>query len=716
METNKKVSKMKKLVFLLIFAVFSLAGFAQIRVLSPIEGTFANRQMLVIDTDADSAGDYYYSLNGSDPEAFGFAYDGPVLIDLDGPVELKIAKSGRTKSEVTVKYTVLPDGAYNSTYASFISSFYDTGILNYTSGSILSIPEELKYSFGLPPDSFLPGRDLSISAASVLNRYIPCTLLDESTGKRWRFIVRTLPQTAGVYSRRDVPFVITDWTTITFTNDNYIYKIDSEYWSLPKNSIQLDRSVSHMIRWQSIDYAEGNPVEFFVLPPEPVLKQTTEPDGSIYFTLEGDASYSLSIMSDSQTDYHELFTELGADTFYGDNVSGTLNIGFFAGAVYQGYVQVPFAISKRPPSTPLIASTSSSFYSREPVTLTITGEDSSELYYAVSEPYTITSASETYSATSEIFDSVRTGDYQRAPSNTFTLDLKPEGSGAVYFKVAAYSQNGKNSGPVSEYSVIIDQYNYYYNSIAEESTADGTSLRPYATFEQCIQGINSGRYACLRVKGPVKVPAGTHYILSNCVFVNEGNASFEFEEGASIVVKSSNVTFEDFVISSVTDYIQVSAGAGAMTEGLIPFFKLEDSVLDINSCQISALFNKDGLFAEAVRSSVNLNATIASVSATSYASFISGIKSKVNIQNSSVNITGQTCVTLSLNQGDVNLINNSFKITGNKGRIAELFAVDGLVRSNMFKASLRGSSNAAAVYTDKNCQVTQENNDSNGWL
>ena len=145
---------MKKLVFLLIFAVFSLAGYAQIKVLSPIEGTFANRQMLVIDTDADSAGDYYYSLNGSDPEAFGFAYDGPVLIDLDGPVELKIAKSGKTKSEVTIKYTVLPDGAYTASYASFISSFFDTGILNYTSGAILSIPQELKYSFGLPPDSF----------------------------------------------------------------------------------------------------------------------------------------------------------------------------------------------------------------------------------------------------------------------------------------------------------------------------------------------------------------------------------------------------------------------------------------------------------------------------------------------------------------------------------------------------------------------------------
>ena len=174
---------MKKLFFFLIFAISSVAFFAQIKVISPIEGTFANRQMLVIDTynseNFNDSGEYYYSLNGSDPETFGFAYDGPVLIDLDGPVELKIAKSGKNKQEVTVKYTVIPDNALTAQYGSFISSFFDTGILNYTSGTILSIPSELKYSFGLPPDSFIPGRDLSISEASVLTRFVPCTLLDE---------------------------------------------------------------------------------------------------------------------------------------------------------------------------------------------------------------------------------------------------------------------------------------------------------------------------------------------------------------------------------------------------------------------------------------------------------------------------------------------------------------------------------------------------------
>ena len=707
---------MKKLFFLLIFAVFSVLCFAQIKVISPIEGTYANRQMLVIDTGATAdsldCGDYYYSLDGSDPQTFGFAYDGPVLIDLDGPVELRISKAGKVKQEVNVKYTVIPDNALTTQYGSFISTFFDSGILNYTSGTILSIPSELKYSFGLPPDSFLQGRDLSISELSVLSRFVPCTLLDEASGKKWRFVIRTLPQSAGVFSRRDVPFTITDWDTITFTNRDYIYKIDSEYWGLPKNSITLDRSVSHMIKWQSLAYEEGNPIDYFVLPPKPELKQEDGDDGSIVFTLEGSDSYTMSVLSSdngNQSQYQELFTQLGVDTFYGDNVSGFMNIGFYANAVYQGMVQIPFSINKRPPSNPVITSSAKSFYSREPVTLSIIGEEYSDLYYAISEPYVITSSSEVYSQSSPIFTSIQVGSYTKADSNKVNLELAPNENGAVYFKVSAFSQNDNNPGHATVYSVIIDQYNYYYNSYADASVADGTSLRPYATFEQCLAAVNKGRYACLRLKGLVKVPMGVHYILSNCVFVNEGDASFEFEQGASIVVRSSNLTIQDFTISSSDDKSIYEI------EDMVPYFKLEDSVLDMNNCQISALFDKNGLFVEANRSSVNIKGTIASVSAGTYGSFISGIRTNVNIQNSSVNVTANTCVTLSLNQGNIYLNNNSFKISGEKGRIAELFAIDGSLVLNSFKSSLRGSSNAEAIYTDKNCTIQFQNNDSYGF-
>ena len=696
---------MKKFVILLISIFFSTAAFAEFKVISPIEGTFANRQMLVLETD--ESGECYYSLNGSDPEAFGFAYDGPVLIDMDGPVEIRIAQTGKRKEETTIKYTVLPDNAFTTSYSAFISSFYDSGILNYTSGSILSIPEDLKYSFGLPPDSFLQGRDLSISQSSVLTRYIPCTLLDEASGKKWRFIIKTFPQTAGVYSRRDVPFVITDWDTITFTNQNYIYKIDSEYWELPKKSIKLDRSVSHMIRWQNLEYMEGNPVDFFVLPPKPELKESTGEDGSLLYTLQGDASYSMSVLSTNGTSvsaaqYQELFTQLGVDTFYGDSVSGTLEIGFYTNSVYQGKINIPFAINKRPPSTPVISSSSAAFYSRESVAITIKGESMSDLYYAVSEPYTITSASETYSADSALFNSIPVNNYKKADSSSLSMVLTPEGNGAVYFKIAAYSKNANNVSAVSTYSVIIDQYNYYYNSFADATIADGTALRPYANFEQCLQAVNKGRYACLRVKGSLVVPTGVNYILSNCLFVNEADASLEFEQGASLVVKNSNLTVQDFTICAAGDGKSVYK-----INGIVPYFKLEDSVLDIQNCQISALFDSNGLFTEAIRSSVNVSGTIASVSASVYASFISGVQTNVNIQNSSINATAATSVVLSLNKGNVNIKNNSFKISGEKGRVAELFAVSGKLEKNNYKASLKNSSNAAPVYTDKECSITQ---------
>ncbi|MBR4790912.1 MAG: hypothetical protein IK024_08500 [Treponema sp.] len=695
---------MKKLIVFIVSIFFSAAAFAQLKVISPIEGTFANRQMLVLETDG--TGECFYSLNGTDPETFGFAYDGPVLIDLDGPVEIRIAKTGKNKEEITVKYTVLPDNAFTASYSSFISSFYDSGILNYTSGSILSIPETLQYSFGLPPDSFLAGRDLSISQSSVLTRYIPCTLLDQANGKKWRFIIKTFPQTAGVYSRRDVPFVITDWDTITFTNENYIYKIDSEYWELPKKSIKLDRSVSHMIRWQNLEYKEGNPIDFFVLPPKPQLEQTTGDDGSLIFNLQGDPSYSMSVLSSGgsgSTSYQELFTQLGVDTFYGDSVSGTLQIGFYTNSVYQGMLEVPFAINKRPPSTPLISTTAASFYSREPVAISIKGETSSDLYYAISEPYTITSASETYSQDSAVFASIRADNFTKADSSSLSFVLSPEGNGAVYFKVAAYSKNEKNIGPVATYGVIIDQYNYYYNSFADASIADGTSLRPYATFDQCIQAINKGRYACLQVKGQLVVPAGVHYIVSNCLFVNEDDASLEFEQGASLVVKNSNLTIENFTICAAGD-----GKALYKIDGIVPYFKLEDSVLDIKNCQIAALFDSNGLFTEAIRSSVNVSGTIASVSASSYASFISGVRTNVNIQNSSINTTAATSVILSLNQGDVYISNNSFKISGEKGRVAEFFAATGTLEKNSYKASLKNASNSAPVYTDSACSITQK--------
>lgn len=55
----------------LSFLIFVLPLSAEINLLSPVKGEWANRQMLVIDNS--DGGDFLYSVDGADPETFGFA-------------------------------------------------------------------------------------------------------------------------------------------------------------------------------------------------------------------------------------------------------------------------------------------------------------------------------------------------------------------------------------------------------------------------------------------------------------------------------------------------------------------------------------------------------------------------------------------------------------------------------------------------------------------
>lgn len=707
----------RKICSLILLASLSVIAFAQnvnskIKVISPVEGSWCNKQMLIIDTQPDC--EYFYSLSGSDPEAFGFIYDGPVLIDMVGEVELQIKMSGKTEKNGTfteslsLNYTVVQDEALGAEYSAFISYFFESGVFNYTSGTDFYIPETLYYSLGLPPDSFIQGDIVRISAKSVLSRNIPCTIWDTQTDKKWRFIIKTFPQSAGVFSRRDVPFYITDWDTITFTNDNLIYKIDSEYWSLPKESRKLDRSVSHMISWQDINYEMGNPVEFFVLPVKPELVVNEEPDGAVSYSVTGDESYRLSLMSGQNTEYQELFSEIGVDTFYGDNVQGKIDIGFFSNSVYQGQVSQDYRIIKRPPSEPVISSSASTFYSRESVTVDILGEEGSDLYVSVSEPFPIENSTLAYLPSSQVFKDVVMQPYTKIEGNEHELLLKPDNEGAFYYRISAYSKNSKNTGKPVEYSVIIDEYNYYFDAESTAEYSDGTVEHPFKDFASCVEFINKGRYACLHVKGNLSIPAGQTTLLSNLTIYNDEDAVLIFPPNSSVIVKDSTLSINKC-------RIQMENNDFYTQNKISPLFKLERSMLDIQGCQASVLCGKNGAFADCYSASVNIMDSIISVSANSYALCVSGVKTKLNIQRSSVNVTADTSVIFSINEGDIIVKTNSFKVIGQKGRIAELFGVYGNVSDNFFKSDLDQVNNTLPIYKDQKTSITEVNNENYGF-
>ena len=111
--------------FLFLLSVFLFPTFSQINLISPIKGTWANKQMLVIQVAENE--EYLYSLDGTDPEEFGFAYDGPVLLDTTGDIKLRIKKLGNSKEEKIVEFSVKTDDGFNKSYEQFISMFLDEG-------------------------------------------------------------------------------------------------------------------------------------------------------------------------------------------------------------------------------------------------------------------------------------------------------------------------------------------------------------------------------------------------------------------------------------------------------------------------------------------------------------------------------------------------------------------------------------------------------------
>ncbi|MDE6720016.1 MAG: chitobiase/beta-hexosaminidase C-terminal domain-containing protein, partial [Treponemataceae bacterium] len=250
---------MKKNIFFAIsfFSFFAAALFAEVTVVNPVPGNFANAQTLVI--EANDGEEIYYSFSGTDPLASGFAYDGPVLLDVTGNVELRVAVISKelSHSEIVIRYAVSPAETKNPEHAEFLSAFESVPIFEYVAGEKISIPFTLEYAFG-SNRIFERGREVSISKNATVERFLPISL--RSGSSEWRYVVHIMPSGFGKLSRREVPFEIVDWTTLVFTDQKKIYSLDGSWWHSANEFVSIDRSVENTVYYQSADYSPENPV------------------------------------------------------------------------------------------------------------------------------------------------------------------------------------------------------------------------------------------------------------------------------------------------------------------------------------------------------------------------------------------------------------------------------------------------------------------------
>ena len=204
----KKTAGFVKIIFFSVFFAVMQMICAQ-EIINPSEGTWANRQVLVLDTGNEY--NAYYSLNGDDPESSGLAYDGPVALDVSGSVKLSVVfvSSAGKKIRKDIAFSVEDSPLPASLDAADFIRKFPNGLINYVAGTELEIPSSLDYGFGKDFDTFEVGRPISVPSDTVLSGYIP--VMFRAEGKNWRFVLQIIPSASGLYSRKDVPFEIKDW-------------------------------------------------------------------------------------------------------------------------------------------------------------------------------------------------------------------------------------------------------------------------------------------------------------------------------------------------------------------------------------------------------------------------------------------------------------------------------------------------------------------------
>lgn len=697
-----KIRNIRKSVFTFLLLTFfsALSLSAEIKVINPAKGLWANKQMLVVDTS--EGGEFYYSVDGSNPVNFGFFYDRPVFLDVEGDVNLTVShiKPDGTSEMTNIRYSVVPDDAKDKPYASFISQFYDFGVINYSSGSVFSIPKELSFKMNHSPE-FLRGMELSLSEKNVLSRYVPCIVRSNEGGKSWRFVIKTYPHVAGLNNTRQVPIKIEDWTKIIFTDTKMLYKIDEEYWNLPSEPRIIDRSRPHIVSWQNLDYKQGGTIDFCILPAKPKVQSFVEKDGTTTFIVEGDSSYTMSVKGENNR-YTELYSQIGADVFYGDNAEGMLKIGLFSSSVYQGEIEVAYNIDKRAPKAPVITSDFEGFYSRHDVKFGIETEAKNKLYVAYSRPLLIKDVTKLNEEVIEALKQTSVGQFKECPPSGYKHSFTRNDAGALFYKVQAYSQNEITTSQIVEYSLIIDSFNYFFDSNASGLNADGSAAHPYNDIKACLEDINRCTSVCLRLKGDAVLPSESIKLIADCELLNDG-------EGALIFKKDSSLQIENVALG--INNIRIQKERDIEEKSIIPLFSINNGTLEAKNCEISCDFAKNGSVIDANSSVVKIFDCIASVMAASYSSFISSLDSYVILRDSVINTSADTSVIISASKGSVDSINNQLKVTAKSGRIAELFGVKGDFEKNVYKYSLdQPAEGLQMVFASRDSVLTEAEN------
>ncbi len=676
----------KTLSLLIVLFVAQVFAFSEVKIISPAPGQWANRQTLVVEiTDGEEV---FYSFSGTDPLASGFAYDGPVLLDVTGNVELRLAvvTKDRKRESLSVNYSVQESTQIeNPDNDAFIKNISSAPVIEYFSGERIDIPFTLEYKIGNGSE-YEKGRVISTTRLSIFDRFIPLSLSDGKN--QWRFIIHAIPVVPGEYSRHDVPFKIENWDTVIFTDPKSIYSVDGSWWRGTGDPLKIDRTKSHMISWQSTDYKKENEIFSVSIPAKPALKIERLIDGTVEVKFDEKSSSNprelekLRMKGISQaggsSEISALYTSLVADTFQGDKLDGLFPVEVYSDNVYQGTLYAKISVNRQTPPAPKIKSSSPSYYSRDAVEISASTVKDGVLYASIAGPVEIKPSFELPKLEEISFPST---DYSVYDGSKITLSADSEK--IVAYKVSVYCKDMTgNTSQSASYSVIIDKFNYYVDAESTAVEPDGSPFAPYKDLSWLSKFPGKKRFARIFVKGSVDFPSGETIIGSNVEFIGTNDARVIMPKAGVLVVRNASFLAKDIIFEKNSSGKQAKKSASSKAKTSMLIFEHAPAVF--LGTEIVADFEGDGNLIKLNSSSLNAKKSGFTVKTDGYGSVISSFDSKLNIRECRFASIAATAVDFSIHGGRFELYQSSCRVEGSMGRIAEFIGGTINISGNMF--------------------------------
>lgn len=658
-----KISKIFFVISLLFISVFTFAAVPQTKVISPVSGTWANPQSLIVDSEPGT--EVYYSLNGEDPLISGFAYDGPVLLEGTGNFLLTIVSVSKegTSLPKTIEFSV-----ENKPSLSFINKPKESPVIPMYKGTSIEIPQGTPWFAGissssLPEDKmFQQGGKITLYSNCDIVNYIPLVIKSENS--YYRYIMKTgfsdtLRYSSPVPSVTGIEFY--SWNYIRLNDgEKTIYSIDNGPWVETSTLISIDRTNNHTIKWQKLDGTDS--IKEFFIPAKPQILGIPEKgftNQNIKLQLDS-SDYQIGYKS---PDGNVLYTkEITVDTVTGDCASISIDFDIYYQGIKQGSLNPAFLIDRRNPFTPEIKSSDYNNFSRESVKIDFISED--EVYYSVSSPI----FNQTGFDTSDISQIQITPDksmFKKAVNNSIILPAANDAG--VFYTVYAFAKDiSGNCSDIVTYSTVIDSKNYYVDSSQDSSKPHlGTKYDPFATISDAITSIKSPNVA-LYLNGSFVLDKPVT-ITTNCSIYGEENTRLYFTANSQLTIENGNVFIENCLLEK-----QVPQTGDVIQKNLL---RIYDSNFVASNCEFICYFDFSGSCISAKNSFITMENTGLSIHASSYASIINAENTLLKLFSVRGSSSAKTAVGISATGNSCVVDSSEIKVFGSYTRACEFLGV-----------------------------------------